>query len=335
VSKTNRRILFWGFFATFLVSAPLLILYSAGYRLDLVNLRVYKTGLLVLQTNDRHIRTLFDGIPTRGLWRDDRLWFSQLLPGTISVRVEKTGFLPWEKEYRIEAGLTTFTSPVLLLRHRLPRKIAQGVYTFLPIKHLNDPVLLTQLNSKNEQKLWSFNSEELTATTKQEYARTIPPVKFEKTIEKLPKGQWDLLPSPKRFLTAIERTTRILVVLDKERSTQFSRGPIHDARWNSNSLLAVLENKQLHLWDVDAGTTQTTALLVAAKYVAVPNRLPIVLLADLQRVRALERTDANPFEVSLLELKEIRDMRLVPDNKTLVVLGSDQDGPGVFLYDLP
>lgn len=317
------------------MSAPLIILLSAGYRLDLVNLRVHKTGLLVLETNDRHIRTLLNGIPTRGLWRDDRLWFSQLLPGTVSVRVEKTGFLPWEKEYRIEAGLTTFTSPLLLLPQRLPKKIAAEEYTFLPIEHLNDPVLLQQLNPKNEQKLWRINSDGLTATTKKEYAKTIPPVKFDKTMEKLPKGQWDFLPSPKRFLTAIERTTRILVVLDKERSTQFSRGPIHDARWNSNSLLAVLENKQLHLWDVNAGTTQTTALLVATKHVAVPNRLPIVLLADQERVRALERTDANPFEVSLLELKEIRDMRLLPDNKTLVVLGSDQDGPGVFVYDLP
>ncbi len=108
--KTTRQILFFFFAGAFLVSAPLVVLYTAGYRISLNNYRVLETGALATNTSPRGVTVFIDGkkdpekTPTV---------IQNVLPHDTKIRFEKPGYLPWEQTVPVTAGRTTYVSTIL------------------------------------------------------------------------------------------------------------------------------------------------------------------------------------------------------------------------------
>ncbi|MFA5946945.1 MAG: PEGA domain-containing protein [Patescibacteria group bacterium] len=108
--KTTRQILFFFFAGAFLVSAPLVVLYTAGYRLSLNNYRVLETGAIATSTSPRGATVLVDAKKESA---KTPAVIQNILPHDTRVRFERAGYIPWEQTVPVSAGRTTYVSAVL------------------------------------------------------------------------------------------------------------------------------------------------------------------------------------------------------------------------------
>ena len=106
-----RRVIFWLFVITFSILGPVLVLYTAGYRLDTQGGGVVRTGVISLSTAPRSVRVLLDGEDTR---QKTPHVFKQLLPGDYTIRLEKIEYLSWQGDVTVESGQTVSIQNLLL-----------------------------------------------------------------------------------------------------------------------------------------------------------------------------------------------------------------------------
>lgn len=117
-----RRYIFWGFILLFLVTAPIVILYTAGYRYNWQRGKIQETGIL-----------LADYRPTTALLRVDDAPLSKKSPariaglpeGRYTITLTKEGYHPWEKRLWIEPGKTTFAQHMILWKKEVSKTLVQ------------------------------------------------------------------------------------------------------------------------------------------------------------------------------------------------------------------
>jgi len=108
--KTTRQILFFFFAGAFLISAPLLVLYTAGYRISLNNYRVLETGALAISTTPKGAAiTVNAKIATN----KSPTVVQNVLPQTVAVRLTKNGYIPWQDSVKVFPGQTTYITSIL------------------------------------------------------------------------------------------------------------------------------------------------------------------------------------------------------------------------------
>jgi len=117
-----RRMLYLAFIAVFLAAAPLIILYAAGYRYNFKRQKIEKTGIIYIESKPADALIYLNGqyranTPAR---------FTRLLPDQYSVKTEKDGYFPWQKEVAVKSNLTTFYKDIVLFKKSLPIIIAEG-----------------------------------------------------------------------------------------------------------------------------------------------------------------------------------------------------------------
>src|SRR5512142_2217515 len=115
-----RTIITFLFVAAFLVTAPALILFTSGYRYNWKRQRIQKTGSIRVETEPPGAAAYLDGVIQR---RVTPTSFSRLLPEDYRVRLEKPGYLSWEKTLEVRSGETTFATGIVLYKDALPRLV--------------------------------------------------------------------------------------------------------------------------------------------------------------------------------------------------------------------
>ena len=119
------------FVGAFFISAPLVLLYTAGYRYDTKKHRVEKTGILQADSIPTGARIVLNDVVQKITTPAS---FTRILPEDYRVRFEKEGFFPWEKTVEVKSSETTFLTNALLFHDSLPRlvssnDIAQAAFT--------------------------------------------------------------------------------------------------------------------------------------------------------------------------------------------------------------
>jgi hypothetical protein len=108
-----RKALFFLFFGVFLVSAPLVVLYTAGYRFNRTNNTLSQTGTLSLASTPRGAESIVNG---ENMGDATPAVLQRLAPGTRTVLLSKEGYHNWERVVSVESGVTTYvTAPLFLV----------------------------------------------------------------------------------------------------------------------------------------------------------------------------------------------------------------------------
>lgn len=107
----------------FLITAPIVVLHTAGYRYNFVKNKIEKTGILVVNSAPDNA-LIFINEEEQKDKTETRV--KNLLPDTYLVRIEKEGYYPWEKFLEIRSKLTTFAENVLLFKKSVPMQIVTG-----------------------------------------------------------------------------------------------------------------------------------------------------------------------------------------------------------------
>ncbi len=102
-----RRLLFAFFVAVFLISAPLVVLYTAGYRLNISNRRLFQTGVLALTTYPRGANI---SLNNQALAQKTPYVVQRLIVNEYQLKLEKKGYHSWQQKIGIEEGRTTYVA---------------------------------------------------------------------------------------------------------------------------------------------------------------------------------------------------------------------------------
>ena len=117
MSKTLRLIIFLLFVFAFLLTAPLVVLYTAGYRFDLTHGRIVHTAVLNMTSSPRNAQVFVDDEPM-----SDRTpsVVDTILPGEHLVRLEKDGYLSWKTPLTFKSREARVIGPIVLFLDESP-----------------------------------------------------------------------------------------------------------------------------------------------------------------------------------------------------------------------
>ncbi len=177
MSHRSRRILFWSFFAIFIIATFFISLYAAGYRLNPSwppNFKqiLQQTGTLILDSSPSGATVTLSGEKEMG-WlekyfpRQKGSYYTpvkikKLNPGEYVVRFESSGYWPYEKKIRLYPGEATYLEDVELFRQDLPAKIIDAKVQ--PVTITSDKKYLVLGDDKRIIDLASENETQITLT---------------------------------------------------------------------------------------------------------------------------------------------------------------------------
>lgn len=120
MSLAARRIIFYSLILMFIIVAPLLISYSAGYRYSLKQRRMVKTGALLITTLPQGAAIFLDNQDqdkkTPGL-------ITYLLPANYNITLQLEGYYPWQKSLSVYSEQTTFINNAPLFKKTEPQLV--------------------------------------------------------------------------------------------------------------------------------------------------------------------------------------------------------------------
>lgn len=100
-----RWLIFLVFVTIFVITAPLIVLYTAGYRLNISNRRLQQTGVLAITTFPRGSSILFNG---QNLAQKTPYVIQRIMPNMHEVRLQKKGYHEWSQRVRVDEGKTSY-----------------------------------------------------------------------------------------------------------------------------------------------------------------------------------------------------------------------------------
>ena len=225
-----RRILFLIFIAAFIIIAPLISLYAAGYKIKLswpinINEIFQKTGMFVFDTkpegakiyiNDKQRKQFFKKYFSK---KDENFIktpakIKNILPGEYNIKLELDGFWPWQKKLSIYPVQATIVKNICLFKKNLPVKILDLSTQNSFISPDKNFLLL-----ENDKKIIDINNENETII--------LPSI-----INKIQVVKWS--PDSKKIL--INTTILNINNIDNYISLDnFIGGNIKNIKWNNNS----------------------------------------------------------------------------------------------------
>ena len=114
MTQKKKRIYLIILFAVFLVSIPVIVMFSSGYRLN-SKFKLIKTGGIYLHINKSGADVKINGkaLERTNLIEED-IFMQNLLPEVYYVEVEKSGYRPWRKNIEVREQKVEACYPLLI-----------------------------------------------------------------------------------------------------------------------------------------------------------------------------------------------------------------------------
>lgn len=105
-----RQVLFWVFVALFVVGAPTIVLYTAGYRINPYSGRLQRTGVIAVSTEPRGAT-----ITLNGLEQDENspAVLQRIVAGDYTLGLTRKGYHDWSQHVSVVSGSTTYINTTL------------------------------------------------------------------------------------------------------------------------------------------------------------------------------------------------------------------------------
>jgi len=146
----QRRILYIFFVLIFLISTPLISLYATGYKIS-NGFKIEKTGALIIDTKPQGAKIFLNGKIQKkflkNIFKKNKDFLKSpvkikgLKPGEYDIKLELSGYYPWEKKLNIYPGQSTYIEDVNLFKNELPIIISNGKYSDFLISPKSDNII--------------------------------------------------------------------------------------------------------------------------------------------------------------------------------------------------
>ncbi len=228
----QRRAFYSIFIILFLIVAPLLVLYTTGYRYNFQKHKIEQIGVLFLDT-----------IPTNAsLWLNNELLsttrplrLTNLRPNYYTVKAEKDGYFIWQKDLEVKSRESTLAYDIVLFKNNTPTMLEKNNIQTYDLSTKGDILTFTKNNE-----VWIID---LTTDTKTKLT-TLPATPLQPILK---------LSTDKKFLLIDDeqKTFDPLVLEINHPENSYSLKKILPANfssllWNSNNKLLGLSQKSLY-----------------------------------------------------------------------------------------
>lgn len=149
----SRRIIYIFFILLFIIIAPIIILYAAGYRYNFQKHKIQKTGILILKSKPEGAKIFLNNKLQK---KTTPAIITNLLPIDYLIQIKKDGYYPWEKTLPVLSSLTTFAEKVMLFKQNLPVKIIDGDIESFALSEDKQKMIYLQ-NSETGKEIWFLN----------------------------------------------------------------------------------------------------------------------------------------------------------------------------------
>lgn len=123
LTKKIRLAIMLSLFACFFIIAPLLILYTTGYRFDFSKKQFFQTGVISIDILPRDAEVYLNGVRIN---KKSPIRLPNYAPGNYTIKFSKTGYQDWQKEIVVESKKTTYLKNITLFKNDLPVLITQN-----------------------------------------------------------------------------------------------------------------------------------------------------------------------------------------------------------------
>lgn len=147
-----RIIIFWSFITFFFITAPLSVLYTAGFRYNIQSGRIVRTGVISVSTTPRNVRISLNGDKIN---KTTPYVIKRLMPGEYSILLEKDKFHPWSGKVKVKSGDTTLIQSILLFKNSKPELIVSDQIS--DIAHGRSDNIAYLLKDNNWTEVWIHN----------------------------------------------------------------------------------------------------------------------------------------------------------------------------------
>lgn len=189
-----------------------LIFYSQGLKINLKTFKIYKTGLLLIEADSLPDKVTINGENYTG----KKQFFVNLLPGSYSVTVSKSGFVTWNKEVVIKRDLISSNQKVILFKEN-PEILTLTETSKIDLINAPNSIL-----AENATDNMAFNDYEIWIGTKlvTRFSTPITNVKWHTDLEHILFQLGDEI----RIIDSNGFNNTLLVKLSNNQSTKFQIG---------------------------------------------------------------------------------------------------------------
>lgn len=153
MNRPARKAIFVVFLLFFCVTAPLVVLYTAGYRYDFGTGRIVQTGVFSISSTPKGASIVLDGTPSGAT---TPALLKNVMPGNHRVRVEKSGYSFWEKNLAVESRATTFADDITLFLETEPGLLRETSLAATGFNPLNGRAAYAQTEGQWTE-IWTFD----------------------------------------------------------------------------------------------------------------------------------------------------------------------------------
>jgi hypothetical protein len=124
-----RSVLFYSSVLIFFIGLPFILIFALGYKIDLHNFRLIKTGLIYVKTRPPGASIYLNG---KLVGERSPASMQELIPGTYKVALELEEHYPWKGQVEVEAGKVSRVDRIILfpLRPQLQQLNQEGFSAF-------------------------------------------------------------------------------------------------------------------------------------------------------------------------------------------------------------
>ena len=202
-SRYWRHILFVLFAAGFLISAPLVVLFTAGYRYHFESGKIVQTGVLNVSSIPKGATVFLDDLIQK---ERTPAVISNVIPGDHIVRVEKDGYSSWKKTMEISSKQSTFSNQVVLFLQLAPE--------IRSASELPKPPSIKPIWRQYPPEFHLQNTQDRTVLSR------IDSNNLASILAYLPLSTYHLEPSPDPYLMLRDETRKRIVLIDTRDQSQ-------------------------------------------------------------------------------------------------------------------
>jgi len=150
LNKKYRWLILFVFSVLFLVFIPILVFYAIGYRID-KNFEITPTGGVYVYYPDAGINvSINDSAPEKTTIFTKSIFIQNLKPSSYNIKVEKTGYITWNKTVNVSekkvAEAYPFLIPQVIATSSIPLDIKSKVVQLF--NSTTSPSVIVQKNAK-------------------------------------------------------------------------------------------------------------------------------------------------------------------------------------------
>jgi hypothetical protein len=276
----------------FFILAPLIILYTQGYRYNQAKEKIEPTGVFYIKSYPRSAKIYLNGVDTKKT-TPDRL--NHLLSSFYDIQVSQDGYFPWTKNLFLPSQQTIFIEDVALFKAE-PKNIFQETTSLPDLIASTDHQAVFWKKINGQLKLWLLDTQAEKTRQLTTWTKSLIP----------PQITWST--NNQRILLTATNSLPVIIKIDGGNQLAFNEltklNP-EKLKWDDQNDNLLYFTNQKKLYQLDLFSKKTELIMVSSTQTFAPNKGSMWYLTQVENTLILKQWKSRT--------KENKDWLILPN----------------------